>query len=725
MRAARVVILVTLVLPALLLTPGHVAAFCEILEPPSALPTQVNGTQVEIQLTEGFARIVIIKEFYNPSDVFKEGQVFFPLEKGHELITDLRLKIGNVVYNSSAGDRGEALDNFLDAVAQGQDAALVQYDPPRDVYWIAVTIPPREARTTITTLEMPLTKRDGFYEYHYRLSVDARDSVDYLRVHLRVETAAPLTHIHVENHPGLPILRDGDRIAEAYINDSTASRGQDLNVHFGSSASSVGQLVNSSGGRYVRYALESKDPAFAPSLDPLPRSFLVAIDASGSMGLDDRWAVAKETVLRVLGDLRADETFGVAAFGGRDVSVFAPALRRWTAELSPALRRFLDGITPRGSTSYTAAFDRLEAWASEARVRGEQPILVFVSDGRPTRGALGLDLENAFSRIAYERSMPIFALAVRPADHSAENLLRNLSHFQRGEVFTVFGHDPTSAVAAMLASIRVPVLPDIRSEVVGTSGVEFATANPQTLMQGGEALVLAKLSGSADDPIALRLSWIDPAGAHSVDRTFAGVEIPAQALLDRQWLLLRIHALLAQLRAGEDPATLDALTTLATENRVVTPYTSLLVTIPSQPSSDPAADRAVPAESTLFGGTSGLLASPGSGRSGSSSLLTPLVSEARRADALRADLANPFFAEREVDRILYADTPEAASFAGGTALVRFQGTYLQVLEVGDELIGVLGDEFRPGRYLQNAFGVATTVLALWAFVRVRRRAEES
>src|SRR5205823_10783847 len=183
MRSALGVLVIALVLPALLLTTGHAAAFCEILEPPSSLPTRVNGTQVEIQLTDGFARVVIIKEFYNPSDEFKQGQVFFPLEKGHELITDLRLKVGNVVYNSSSGDRGGALDDFLNAVQKGQDAALVQYDPPRDVYWIAVTIPPHEARTTITTLEMPLVRRDGFYDYHYRLSVDARDSVDYLHVH--------------------------------------------------------------------------------------------------------------------------------------------------------------------------------------------------------------------------------------------------------------------------------------------------------------------------------------------------------------------------------------------------------------------------------------------------------------------------------------------------------------------------------------------------------------
>src|SRR3989449_7649674 len=163
MKAAGFPSVIGLVVFALLNTSGPVAAFCVIVEPPTPLPTQVNGTQVEIQLTEGFARIVIIKEFYNPSDEAKQGQIAFPLERGHELITDLRMKIGNVTYGSSTQNRTDALNAFLEAIARGQDAALVQYDPPRDVYWIAVTIPPKEARTTITTLEMSLMKTDWFY----------------------------------------------------------------------------------------------------------------------------------------------------------------------------------------------------------------------------------------------------------------------------------------------------------------------------------------------------------------------------------------------------------------------------------------------------------------------------------------------------------------------------------------------------------------------------------
>src|SRR2546428_14065267 len=164
MKAGWFVFAIGPVVVALLSAPGPAAAFCVIVEPPTPLPTQVNGTQVEIQLTEGFARVVIIKEFYNPSDQPKQGQIAFPLEKGHELITDLRLKIGNVTYGSSTQNRTEALNACLEAIAKAQDAALVQYDAPRDVYWAAVPIAPTEARSRITTLEMPRRTTGAVYD---------------------------------------------------------------------------------------------------------------------------------------------------------------------------------------------------------------------------------------------------------------------------------------------------------------------------------------------------------------------------------------------------------------------------------------------------------------------------------------------------------------------------------------------------------------------------------
>lgn len=719
MRAARFALAIGLVVVALLSVPGPTAAFCVIVEPPTPLPTQVNGTQVEIQLTEGFARVVIIKEFYNPSDEAKQGQIAFPLEKNHELITDLRLKIGNVTYSASTQNRTDALNAFLEAIAKGQDAALVQYDPPRDVYWIAVTIPPKEARTTITTLEMPLTKIDGFYEYDYRLSIDARDSVSYLRVHVRVATVAPLGEVQFPNQPNLPLVRSGSHAADAYINETRPAATGDLRIRFAAAGASLGQFAEPNGDRYVRFSLDATDPTFASSIRPTPRALVVLVDGSGSMGFLDRWTLAKDAVRGIVRDLHAGESYGVAVLHGPTVVSFAPNLQPWTPAGEPDLVRFLDSFRPHGSTGFTSPLGQAAVWAADARQAGQQPILVLVSDGRPTRSPVDPDLEPAFARISYEESMPVFAMAVRPADHADETVLHNLSHYHRGELVSLFG-DVSTSVADLLASIRVPVLSDVRQDLPNAADVTFASANPQVVWEGGEAFVIAKMHGTVNDSLDLRITWPEVSGAtRSLDIRSAGPDVPVQPLLKRQWVLTRIHALLEATRARADPAVIAELTSLATENRVATPYTSLLVLLPqpSEGSDRSTAETSFPG-APLFGAPA-LSSTAGSGVS--SIFVPPLVAEARKADALRRDIGNLLVKEDEVDRFVTFGSPEYATLDVSTATIRYEGTYLRILDVGGELVGVRSGLPDPSQLVANGVGFAGIIFAVVALARLSRR----
>src|SRR5439155_1489852 len=460
----------------------------------------------------------IIKEFYNPSDEPKQGQIAFPLEKGHELITDLRMKIGNVTYGSSTQNRTDALNAFLEAIAKGQDAALVQYDPPRDVYWIAVTIPPKEARTTITTLEMPLTKTDGFYEYTYRLSIDARDSVSYLRVHAHVETAAPLVEVQVPSHPSLPVVRGGLHFADAYINETRPAATGDLHIRFRAAGISLSQFADPGGDRYVRFSLD----------------------------------------------------------------------------------------------------------AADARRAGQQPLLILVSDGRPTRAPFDPDLEPAYARISYEQEMPVFAMAVRPADHDDETVLHNLSAYHGGQFVALFG-DVSSSVAELLASFRVPVLQGVQAEIPDSVNLTFASANPQVVWQGGEAFVIARMRGTTNDSLDLRVTWSDPAGS-------------------------------------------------------------------SPPSS------------------------------GGSFLFVPaLVAEARKADALRRDAGNLLVVQDEVDRYVTVGSPEYATLDLSTATSRYEGSYLRILDVGGELVGVRRGLSDTSQLVANGIGFTCIAFAVIALVRLSRR----
>jgi len=728
MNAARLVLAISLVVVALLSVPGPAAAFCVIIEPPTPLPTQVNGTQVEIQLTEGFARVVIIKEFYNPSDEPKQGQIAFPLEKGHELITDLRMKIGNVTYGSSTQNRTDALNAFLEAIAKGQDAALVQYDPPRDVYWIAVTIPPKEARTTITTLEMPLTKKDGFYEYTYRLSIDARDSLSYLRVHTRVETSAPLGEVQIPSHPDLPVIRGGLHFADAYLNETRPAATGDLHIRFRAAGTSLSQSADPGGDRYVRLSLDAADPTFASSLRPTPRALVILVDASGSMGFLDRWSLAKDGVRRIASDLGVGESYGVAVFqGAATVAPLSPNLQPWTLAGEADLVRFLDSFRPHGSTSLVAPLAQAASWAADARRAGQQPILILVSGGRPTRAPLDPDLEPTYARISYEQAMPIFALAVRPADHDDETVLHNLSAYHRGEFVTLFG-DVSSSVAELLASIRVPVLAGLQAQILNAANLTLASANPQVVWQGGEAFVIARMRGTTNDSLDLRMTWPDASGAtRSVDFQSAGLEIPVQPLLKRQWVLTRIHALLEAARARADSAVVEELTTLATENRVATPYTSLLVLLP-QPNLG--GDRSTAPETSLPGaplfGAPALSSPSSSASSGLSSIFVPpLVAEGRKMDALRRDVRTSLVAQDEVDRYVVLGSPEYAKLDLSTASSRYEGTYLRILDVGGELVGVHRGLPDSSQLVANGIGFAGIFLAVVGFTRLSRRGNRS
>jgi hypothetical protein len=196
-------------------------------------------------------------------------------------------------------------------------------------------------------------------------------------------------------------------------------------------------------------------------------------------------------------------------------------------------------------------------------------------------------------------------------------------------------------------------------------------------------------------------------------------------LLRREWILLRVHEMLRTLRAHEDPGLVDGLKSFATANRIVTPYTSLLVTIPAAESGAPAGTRAGSSEAgSLFGGLIAAPAETSAGFSGtgpSLRLSSPLEEESRRSEALRRDLSDPIVADGEVDRWVSDSSPESSEIGPAGGIVRFDGTYVRVFEVGDELVGVFREGAFPTPLVTNGVGIVLALTSSLAGLLVRRR----
>jgi hypothetical protein len=400
------------------------------------------------------------------------------------------------------------------------------------------------------------------------------------------------------------------------------------------------------------------------------------------------------------------------------------------------LASFLDSVNPGGSTGLTVALPIAEEWGRAAAARGQQPILFLLSDGQPTVNPVALKetFETAYRRVSHNRNMPVFALAMDPSTHSDESLLRNVSHFNRGDLVTVRPGGVRDSVREAVSEIRVPVLLGMRAQFPGAANLAFASPNPQTLMQGGESLAIAKSTGTANDSVNVELSWTEPDGnGRAFVRTYAGSEIAVQPLLKKTWVLTRVHALLETIAATGDPATIEELKTFATANRIVTPYTSILVTIPRRPPPG-TPPGPPPAGSTnpfdfLNGGT---LTGPGSTPQGPSSgggtvqpsITTPLDREAQETQSFWNDLRNPLVAEGEVDRFVREGSPEHLAIQGRASEVRFQGQSLSILEVDGELVGVYGARLDPanltGLVLWNAVWGSGALIMLFSLVGVTR-----
>ncbi len=145
------------------------------------------------------------------------------------------------------------------------------------------------------------------------------------------------------------------------------------------------------------------------------RLVVLAIDASGSMGADQRMAAAKGAVLGLLVDAyQRRDLVGLVAFRGEEATV----LLRPTGSVEVARARLAElptgGRTPLAA-GITAALDLA---AAPARAATHRPLLVVVTDGRATAAPDGVDPRVAADDAAAtvrRQQIPAVILDVEPA----------------------------------------------------------------------------------------------------------------------------------------------------------------------------------------------------------------------------------------------------------------------------------------------------------------------
>ena len=147
---------------------------------------------------------------------------------------------------------------------------------------------------------------------------------------------------------------------------------------FAPGATVVATVVRTSGARPLR--IEAGDLRLSRSERRGDNVIVLAVDTSGSMGVTERVAAARDAVLSLVADAyqRRDR---VALVTYRDRS--AQVVLRPTSSTEVALARLGD-IATGGRTPLSAGIDAARALALGDRRAGSHPVVVVVTDGRAT-----------------------------------------------------------------------------------------------------------------------------------------------------------------------------------------------------------------------------------------------------------------------------------------------------------------------------------------------------
>jgi Ca-activated chloride channel family protein len=306
-----------------------------------------------------------------------------------------------------------------------------------------------------------------------------------------------------------------------------------------------------------------------------PRHLTFVVDVSSSMAEKGKIEQAKSALVQSIGGLNDGDWFNVVQFS-TGVEALWDKARPFTAETRREAIAFVEGLRPRGGTNIDAA---LKTALSEPSKEGLPHVVLFLTDGRPTMGAVATDEILASVRKAAEGARTrIFVFGVG-VDVDAV-LLDKLALENHGvPTYVRPNEDIERKLALLTEKIRFPVLSDLKVEFGGMSASEVLPGTVPDLFRGGQVVLAGRYrkGGPAEVVIRGRDGALEREFRYRLAAGGAGEglrdDFPA-----RVWAVRRIADLVDQIRllGRKDRELVDEIVSLSLRFGIVTEYTSFL-----------------------------------------------------------------------------------------------------------------------------------------------------
>jgi hypothetical protein len=496
------------------------------------VPLGLARASVSVLCAGELAATTLDLTFRNDSDRVLEGELLLPLPDG-AAVSSFSIETSSGMRAASVVEREKARATFEQVVRRGVDPGLVEWVRGSTFSTRVYPIPAHGTKRVAVEFEQPLVARDAG-RLSLRVPLDFGAAVATLEVTVRCASERAPT---CSGETALELVPAGGEWLASRALHSTQKLDLALSVPVDPERPQV--LVEP-----AAHGLSGEERVFVASV-PVPESAPGAAPA--------RVTLLYDVSRRALGRDRARERAFVAELARR-IGTGAIALvpfsdepwsgaERFAVEQGacPALLERLAALEPEGALR----FAKLDL----ARLRESTDLFVLVSDGLASLDEPDPSLPET----------PLVAVASGSGDGRA------LARLARGG--TVVRLDTLSPVEAVDRALARP----IRLLEAGGAGLRDVLPEAPSAVTGGRLFVTGKLRGGDEHELVLRL------GRDDADARTLHVAIPtrgsaATGLAERAWALAELDHLLERSSDSE-----REIVSLARENGLVTPLTSLLV----------------------------------------------------------------------------------------------------------------------------------------------------
>ena len=538
----------------------------------------VSRTTVRASIDDGACSTEIEQTFHNGFAREMEATWMLPLPAG-AMADGFSMMVGDKLMTGEVLDARTARGVYEQIVRQRRDPGLLEYAGAGLLRARVFPIPPHGDCTVKVRFRQLLTPTGGLYEWSWPLRAAGLGDggAGVVGIDLQIRSQTPIKTV-LATLPGAEIVRKGEHEARVGL-ELKGGAGQlgDLRVLYGLSEQDFGLHL-------LPFRRAGEDGYFAMMLAPrrdwdsrrLPHECVqFAIDTSGSMR-GKKIEQARAALRGFVQALRDGDWFDIVPFSTEARPFFGAPRPANAANVAEALRR-IDELKAEGGTNIG---DALKA-VLQAPPAGEGdavllPIVLFVTDGAPTVGEVGMPQLLALGKQQNQAAARLFVFGVGNDVNTA--LLDQLAAANHGaRDYVRENEDIEVKTSALMQKVAMPVLTDVEVRCPELDGFDVFPRVTGDLFAGETLQLVGRYRGEGQKTLVVR----GKVGGAVREYEFS-VGFPAQStrfdFVPALWAQKKVIALLDQIRLhGAQQELLDEVTRLSREFGITTPYTSHLI----------------------------------------------------------------------------------------------------------------------------------------------------